>query len=60
MTAVHELEAALLAPEHSTRTNEHSTRTNSNRANSNRAIVIGLQIRLGMEIDKAVAGLAVA
>jgi hypothetical protein len=53
MTAVHELEAALLAP-------EHSNRANSKRANSNRAIVIGLQIRLGMEIDKAVPGLAVA
>ena len=48
MTAVHELEAALLAPEHSTRTN------------STRAIVIGLQIRLGMDIDKQVPGLAVA
>jgi hypothetical protein len=49
MTAVHELEAALLA-------REHSNRTNLKRANSKRAIVIGLQIRLGMEIDKAVAG----
>ena len=53
MTAVHELEAALLAP-------EHSTRTNSTRTNSNHAIVIGLQIRLGMDIDKQVPGLAVA